>query len=75
MDYMNFSFVGPGKGYNFMSVCLVHLLLDVRCDLRLKLCIYVIQLHFNHIIVTIETGELILYICLSRDLKVINVSM
>ena len=41
----------------------------------IKLCIYVIQLHFNHIIVTIETGELILYICLSHDLKVINVSM
>ena len=31
--------------------------------------------HFNHIIVTIETGEIILYICLSRDLKVINVFM
>ena len=28
--------------------------------LSLKLCIYVIQPHFNHFIVTIEPGELIL---------------
>ena len=62
-----------------MNACLVHFSYMSISDQGdgLSLIVYYMSYyrHVSHNIITIETDEFILYICLSRDLKVINVFM